>query len=81
MSAPSIASVPVLAEEAALQPAHLRQPLGQRPLILVVVEIRGVDQQSGLLADDFGQTRVGVAERVHADTGDQIQVALPGDII
>ena len=72
---------PRIGEEAALQSAHLRQPLGQRTLILVIVEIRRMDQQPGLFADDFGQARMGVTERVDADTGDEVQVALAGHII
>ena len=63
-------------EEAALEPADLGQPLGQRSLVLVVVEVRRVDQQAGLLADDLHDARMRVAERVDADAGDQVQVAL-----
>src|ERR1035438_2119163 len=51
---------PRVAEEAALQSAHPGQPLGQRALILVIVEIRRVDEQRGLFADDLDQPRVGV---------------------
>src|ERR1022692_1928738 len=51
---------PRIGEEATLQSAHLRQPPGQRALILVVVEIGGMDQQRGLLADNLGEARVGV---------------------
>ena len=62
-------------EEHALQSRHLDQPLGQRALVLVIVEIRGMDEQSGLLTNHFGHARMGVAERVDADAGDEIQIA------
>jgi len=40
----------------------------------VVVEVGAVDEFSGLLADDFGQARVGVAEGGDADAGDKVEV-------
>ena len=42
----------------------------------MIVKIRAVDEESGLLAKDARDARMRVTERVHADAGDQIQVAL-----
>ena len=50
-------------------------------MILVVIKIGNMQQQSGLLADDFRQPRMRVAERVDADSGDQIQIALARRVV
>ena len=62
-------------EEGALEAARLGQALRQRTLVLVIVKIGAVDQQAGLLADHLEEARVGVSQRVHADSGDEIQIA------
>src|ERR1035437_3418697 len=71
---------PRVGEEATLQSAHPRYFLGQRALVLVIVEIRGMDQQRGLVADDLDQARMGVTQRVDTDAGDEVQVTLAGTI-
>ncbi len=72
---------PGIAEEAALQPAHLRQPFGQRALILVVIEVGSMQQEARLRADDFGDPRMRVAQRVDTDPGDQVQVSLAREVV
>ncbi len=67
-----------VAEERAVEAAGFGETLGERGLVGVVVEIRGVQQAAGLLADHLHQTGVRVAERVHADAGDEVEVALAG---
>ena len=67
-----------VAEERALQAAGFGEPLGEWALIGVVVEVGGVQQAAGLLADHLHQARVRVAERVYADAGDEVEVALAG---
>ena len=47
----------------------------RRTLILVIVKIRCVDQQGSLFGNHADHTRMVVAEGVHADAGDEIQVA------
>ncbi len=64
-----------------MQSADLGQTFGQASLILVIVEIGGVQQQGGLLADRFHQTRMRMPQRINADARQQIQVALSGQII
>ena len=65
-----------VAEERALQAAGFGQPFGERALIGVEVEIGAVQHAAGLLADHLHQARVRVAQRVHADAGDEIEIAL-----
>ena len=69
-----------VAEEGALETADLGQALGQRSLVLVVEVVRGVDEQAGLLAEHPQDARVAVAQRVDADAGEQIEVALAAQI-
>ena len=80
-SAPSMASVPELQKKVRCKSAGLGQTFRQRPLILVVVEIGSVQQQAGLLANHFREARVRVAQRVDADAGDEIQIALAGSVV
>ena len=68
-------------EEAALEPAHLAEALGELALILVVVEVGRVDQQRRLLADHLDQARMGVAQRINTDSRDEIQVTLAFDVV
>ena len=68
-------------EEGALEAADFDEAFGQRALILVVVEVGGMDQQAGLLADDFHDARMGVPERVDADAGEEIEVAAALQIV
>ena len=70
-----------IGKEGALETADFRQALGQRPLILVVVKVGSVDQQSGLLANRRDNPRMRVSQRVHADAGDEIQVAVAFQIV
>ena len=73
LSAPSMASVPELQKKTRCRPLISAELLRQRSLVLVIVEIGGVDQQRGLLADHLDDARMRVAQRVHADAGDKIQ--------
>ena len=62
-------------EKGALQSADFGQAFGQRTLVLVVIQIRTVDQQSGLLADDLQDPRMGMSQRVDPDAGYEIEIA------
>ncbi len=64
-----------VAEEGARQPREVRQPRREFPLQRVEVQVRRVNQRRRLLGDGGGQARIGVAERAHADAGDQIEIA------
>src|SRR3979411_2628728 len=70
-----------VAEKSSLQSADLGTLVRQRSLVLVIVEIRAMDQEGGLLPDHFDDARVSVAERVDADAGDEIQIALTIHIV
>ena len=74
-------SAPELQKNTRSSPLALRNALGQRALILVIVQIRRVQNQASLLPDHFGELRVRVAERVHADSGDQIEIAFAGGVV
>jgi len=62
-------------EEDAVEAGALRQPLGERGLPLVEVEVGGVDEGAALADDGFDDDRVGVAERVDANAAEQVEVA------
>jgi hypothetical protein len=48
---------------------------------LVVVKIRGVDEQRGLLADRFDDAGMGVTQRVDADTCNEVEIAVTVDVV
>ena len=77
LSAPSMDSAPELQKNVRCESAGFRQPFRQRPLIVVVIEIGGVQQAAGLFADHLHDARVRVSQRVYADAGDQIEIAPP----
>src|ERR1043166_274332 len=56
--------------------ACFRDPARERALVFVIIEIRNVQEQARLLTDHPCQPRMGVAERVHADSGQQVEIAL-----
>ena len=68
-------------EKGALQTADLREALGQRALVLVVIQVGAVDDQPGLFADDFYDAGMGVSQRIHPDAGQEIQVAAARRVI
>ena len=61
-------------EEDAVEAGDLAQALGQFAGVLVIVEIRGVEEQGGLLLNHLGDARVGVAEGVDADAAEQVEI-------
>src|SRR5690348_7952483 len=65
-----------ITEESPLQSTGLREPFRKRPLVFVVVEIRSVEEQRGLLANHFRDAWMRVSQRVYADAGDHVQIAL-----
>src|SRR5207244_1243027 len=54
---------------------------GQQPLKLVVVEIRKVNHSSGLFADYLHDSRMRMAQRIHAETGYEIEIAFAIQIV
>ena len=70
-----------VAEKGALQAACLGQPLRQFPLVLVIVKVGRMQQQSRLFTHHSDHARVSITERVDADARDQIEIALPLDVI
>src|SRR5689334_18424067 len=68
---------PAVGEKSSLQPAYLSDPFGERSLIFVVEEVRRVDQARRVLLCRANDARMIVAERVHADAGNEVQIAFP----
>ncbi len=72
---------PGIREEGARQAAHFHQALGERTLILVVIQVRAMDQQPGLFAEDLQNARMGVAQGVDPDPRQEIEVAAALQIV
>ena len=68
-------------EKRAVQSRERAQLLRQRPLILVVVEIRNVHQLRRLIANRLHDPRMRVPQRIHAQPGNEIQIALALDVV
>ena len=67
-------------EEGAIESRLLAELLRQQALILVVVEVREVNHLRRLVADDLHDPRMRVSERIHAQAGKKIKVALAIDV-
>ena len=61
------------------RPCRRARRSGRRALLLRrdLVEVRGVDELRRLLGDRAHEPRVAVAERVHRDAGERVEVRLP----
>ena len=70
-----------VAEESPVQAAGFGEFLGERPLELVVIQIRAVNQQGRLFPDHACDARVSVAEGVDANAGDQVKVPLARNVV
>src|SRR5207249_3179885 len=68
-------------EERTLQAGQSTKLFGQQPLKLVVVEIRKVNHSSGLFADYLHDSRMRMAQRIHAETGYEIEIAFAIQIV
>src|SRR5579863_1335907 len=71
---------PAIGEESALQSREAAQPLCEQSLIFVVIKIREVNGVGRLLADSLKDSGVGVAQSVHTQTGNEIQVAFAVEV-
>ncbi|SPF39321.1 hypothetical protein SBA1_270036 [Candidatus Sulfotelmatobacter kueseliae] len=76
---------PAVGEE---HPRHSRRAAGklaqlfrQPPLILVIVEIRNVQQLRRLLANRLHDPRMRVPQRIHAQSRNKVEIALALDVI
>src|ERR1039458_1628738 len=65
-----------VAKESAVKPGDLRQQPREFRLILVEEEIRNMNQTAGLALDRRLDGRVVVAERIDADSAQEIQIPL-----
>jgi hypothetical protein len=63
-----------IAEEGAVHAGQCAEPVGQGFLQGNPVQVRGMDQSPGLLAQGARQLRVGMAQTVDGDAGDGIEV-------
>ena len=75
-SAASQASVPLVAEEDAVQPADLGQPHREFGGVLVEEEVRGVQQALALRRDRRLNRGMRVAQRRYADAAQEIEVVV-----
>ena len=76
-----MASVPLLEKKARSSPDLTQSSCGEQALVLVVVKVGEVDDLRRLFADDPHDARVGVAERVDAQPGEQVEIAFALDVI
>ena len=67
-------------EEDAVHRRVVDQHLRELDLRLAVEDVGAVDQLAGLLADRLHQSRIGVAEDVGRDPGDEVEVLLAVDV-
>src|ERR1019366_10138401 len=62
-------------EKGAIQSRLRTQLFGQQALVLVVVKIGNVDALRRLVADNLHDAWVGMAERINAQSGEQVEIA------
>lgn len=70
-----------VAEKNTLHAGCFGDLLGEGALVAMEVEVRGVDEESGLFADHFGDAGMGVAEGIDTDAGDEVEIAFAVEII
>ena len=67
---------PTIAEERAIKAGDFHQPLCQFSLILVIEQIRRVNQFSGLLFQNFLNCGMPMPQRIYTNAAEKIQIAL-----
>ncbi len=72
---------PAVGEEHAIKTGERGQFLGEFSLILVAIQIRDMDQAGGLLANGFHDARVRVAQRIHSQAGNEVEILLALDVV
>ena len=72
---------PAVGKEHAVQAGERGQFLGQPSLVLVVVQIRDVDEASRLLANRFDDSWVRVAQRIHSKAGNEVEILLAAGVV
>jgi len=72
---------PAVLKKCAVQSRKLAQLLPQRSLILVVVEIRDVDQLRRLLANRLDDARMRVPQGIHSQPGNEVEILLALDVV
>ncbi len=68
-------------EEGAIEARELAQALGQLSLVFVVIEIRNVNDPGRLLADGLHDARMSMAQRVHSEPGDEVEILLAFEVV
>src|SRR5438094_3726552 len=69
-----------VAEKGAVKSRTFREALRQFCLVFVIEEIRSVNQLPCLLLENLLDRWMSVAQRIHADSAEEIQIALAGRI-
>ncbi len=67
-------------EEGVGEAAPLAEAMGERGLVFVAVEVRGMEAEGGLIGNGADDAGVGVAEGIDADAGDEVEIAAAGGI-
>jgi hypothetical protein len=65
-----------IAEEHVVREARGAQPLGQPLALRDAEQVRYVDELGGLLRERLREPRMRVAERIHGNTGGEVEIAL-----
>ena len=68
-------------KEDAIEARELAQALGQLSLIFVVIEIRNVNKPGRLLADGLDDTRMSMAQGIHAQSGYEVEILLTFEVV
>src|SRR5215471_18817475 len=67
-------------EKCAIEAGDFPQAFRQFRLVLVIEEIRRVNQLAGLPLQHFLNRRMRMTERIHADSAEKIEIALAGRV-
>src|SRR5256885_983731 len=63
-------------QEDAIEPGNARQALGNVRSELVVVQVRRVNQLRGLFRNGLQYRRVAIAQSIHSNSADEIEILL-----
>src|SRR5437016_12189097 len=67
-----------ITKKCAVESGNLGQPFCQFRLVLVIEEVRSVNQLPCLLLQNFLDRGMRVAQRIHADSAEEVEIALAG---
>src|ERR1039457_2533488 len=68
-------------EKDAIETRKLAQTLGELSLILVVIEIRNMNDPGRLLANGFHDPRMRMSQRIHTQPGHKVEILLAFEVV